>query len=182
MKKWKKLSSKKIFSHPRLDLWEDEVELPSGHKTSYLHYGTSHHSAMIIAINSEGKFLVQKEYSYPTDEWLYQFPGGGINEGEDPEVGAARELAEEAQLSGDLKLIGWFYRDNRRTGGKMYVYLATNLSDASAKQDIEESFETYWFTQKEIEELINGGKFVNYAGLAGWALYLCGGTKTVNKR
>ena len=171
MEKWKKLSSKKVFTHPRLELWEDEVELPSGHKTSYLHYGENHHSAMIIAINNEGKFLVQKEYSYPTDEWLYQFPGGGVNDGEDPVVGAARELAEEAKLSGKLSPIGWFYRDNRRTGGKMYVYLATELTETSAKEDIEESFETYWFTKKEVEALIKDGEFVNYAGLAGWALY-----------
>lgn len=33
---WKKLSSKTVFEHPRLTLIEDEVELPSGKKTTYL--------------------------------------------------------------------------------------------------------------------------------------------------
>lgn len=172
MKKWKKLSSKKIFSHPRLELWEDEVELPTGHKTKYLHYGASHHSAMVIAINNEGKFLVQKEYSYPTDEWLYQFPGGGVNKGEDPKAGAARELAEEAKLSGDLELIGWFYRESRRAGSKMYVYKATNLVEAAAVKDLEESFITFWLSREEVEQLIIDNEFVNYSGLAGWSLYV----------
>ena len=57
----------------------------------------------IIAIDEKGCILVQKEYSYPPNEWLYQFPGGAIEPNETPEQGALRELIEEASLTGSLK-------------------------------------------------------------------------------
>lgn len=172
MKKWRKISTKRVFSHPKLTLWEDEVELPSGLKTSYIHFGKPRHSATIIAINDVGKLLVQQEYSYPPDEWLYQFPGGGIEDGESPINGARRELEEEAGYTGDLEQIGWYYRDNRRSAGKMFVYTATNLKSVSASQDDVEEFVSHWMTEEEISSLIKRGEFTNYSAIAAWGFYL----------
>lgn len=58
---WKKLSSKDLFTHPRLSLIEDEVLLPNGLKTTYLKFKDDGHCGVtIIARNSEGKILLQK--------------------------------------------------------------------------------------------------------------------------
>lgn len=172
MKKWRKLSSKQVFSHPKLSLWEDEVELPSGLKTSYIHLGEPRHSVTIIAINGSGKILVQQEYSYPPNEWLYQFPGGGIESGESPIDGARRELEEEAGCTGDLEQIGWYYRDNRRSAGKMFVYIATNLRSATAPQDDVEEFVSHWMTKDEISKLVADEQFTNYSAMAAWGFFL----------
>ena len=170
--KWKKLGSTKIFEHPRITLYEDEVKLPSGHKTSYLHFGEGQHAGMVLAKNSDEKFLVQKEYSYPPDEVLNQLPGGGLNEDEDPMQGAKREFAEETGLTGDLAPLGWFYMNNRRSAGKMYVYLATNLSSVDTfHKDEEELFEEAWCTEVEIEKLIANNEIRSFTFLAGWSLY-----------
>lgn len=169
--KWHKISSKVLLTHPRLTVVEDVVRLPSGNQTDYIHFSESHDAAMVLARNSEGKFLVQKEYSYPPDEVLYQLPGGAIESGETPETGALRELAEEASLHGELKELGWFYTNNRRSSQKLYVYLATELSTATADKDPEELFEDYWFTASEIEDLIRTNDIRNYTLLAGWAMY-----------
>ena len=58
-------------------------------------------NAGIVVFNIEGKVLLCRRKGWP-DAW--QFPQGGINEGETIELAAARELAEETSLSG-LKLI-----------------------------------------------------------------------------
>lgn len=171
MKKWKKLSEKLLFSHPRLTVYEDEVELPNGHRTQYLRFANDPDAACVLAINNEGKILVQKEYSYPPDEWLYQPPGGAIDKGETPLQGATRELAEEAGLKGDLEEIGWYYIANRRKDTKFYVFIARNLQDCPTNHDPEESFEDYWFTPEEITRMIRKGEIVNYAFLCAWALY-----------
>lgn len=34
--KWRRLSSRVVFTHPRIVLAEDEVELPDGKRSSYL--------------------------------------------------------------------------------------------------------------------------------------------------
>ncbi len=169
--KWKKLSSTKLFEHPRISIYEDDVELPSGLQTKYLHFGKMKDSSMILAMNDEGRLLLQKEYSYPPDEVLYQLPGGLIEDGESPKSGATRELAEEAGLKGSLTLLGWFYLHNRRADQKMFVYFATDLSTVSAEKDPEETFEDHWLTESEIDAMIKDNTIRNYTALAGWALY-----------
>lgn len=169
--KWKKLSSKQVFEHSRLNVFLDQVELPNGHQTEYLHFGQMPDAAMVIAKNNEGKILLQKEYSYPPDEVLFQFPGGLLDKDENPEQGAKREFAEEAELGGDLKAIGWFYLDNRRKAHKIHVFVATNLVDVNAEADPEEFIESYWFTIREIDKMVRSNKINNHTTLAGWALF-----------
>lgn len=171
MEKWKHLNSAKLFEHPRLTVYEDDVQLPSGLQTKYIHFGDMPDAGMILARDNDGKFLVQKEYSYPPDEFLYQLPGGAINKSEDPQIGAARELQEESGYSGELSLLGWFYLHNRRTRQKMYVYLATHLKEVEKHPDPEEAFEDFWFTEEEVDAMIRSNDIRNYTFLAGWGLY-----------
>ena len=171
MKNWKTLKSKQILKHDRINVFEDEVELPSGEITKYVHFGEAQDSAMIIAKREDGMIFIQKEYSYPVNEWLFQLPGGAIEENETPIQGARRELQEEAGLKGDLKQLGWFYYHNRRSAGKMYVFMATNIKNCKKNHDLEEEFEDYWFSAKQIENMIKTGKIVNFSILAGWSLY-----------
>lgn len=168
---WKKISRSVLLKHPRLTVVEDVVELPSNHRTTYIHFGKSNHAAQVIALSEEGKILVQREYSYPPNRWLYQFPGGAVETGESPKAGALRELAEEAGLTGSLHKIGWFYMDNRRRSSKLYVFTAQHLEVAIAKKDIEEDFESYWCTEEQIDAMISRGEIINYSMLAAWALY-----------
>lgn len=54
-------------------------------------------NAGIVVFNNEGKVLLCRRKGYP-DAW--QFPQGGIDEGETIEQAAVRELKEETSLSG----------------------------------------------------------------------------------
>lgn len=168
---WKRILSRVILDHPRISVIEDIIELPNGKETEYIRIGKRNDGAMVIAQNNEGKILVLKEYSYPPNKVLYEFPGGAIEDNESPELAAQRELGEEGGVKGFLEQIGWFYVDNRRNDTKMHVYIATNLSTVDAKNDEEESFELFWMKTDEIEVLISNGDFPTYSGLASWALY-----------
>lgn len=107
--KWRRLSSRVVFMHPRMMLAEDEVELPDGKRSLYLRQVYQGKGGVIIICQNGSKVLIQQEYSYPVDDILYQFPGGKIEEGETPEQAAQRELAEESNiLAEDFQQIGWF--------------------------------------------------------------------------
>lgn len=177
---WKKLSSKVIFEHPRLSLIEDEVVLPNGTKTTYLKYKDDNScAATLIAKNTEGKILLQKEYSYPIGEKIFQLPGGHIPAGENIEDGANRELMEEAKLkSSNLKLLGSYLANNRRSTIKMHVFLATELEKGHLPSDPEEEFEDFWLWENEIDKLIRENKIINANALAAWAIYK--NTKEIN--
>lgn len=171
---WKKLSSKEIFSHPKVTLLEDEVELPNGTRSTYLYVKHSVDGATVICRRPDGKVLVQREYSYPTDEHLYQFPGGLLLPDESVDIGGNRELMEEAGYrAGKLTALGDYYYDHRKQKGRMFVFLGEDLEEAKLPGDPEEegAIESFWFTEEEIEHLIRNGEIENSRFLSAWCLY-----------
>lgn len=172
---WKTLSSKVVFEHSRLTLLEDEVLLPTGHRTIYLRKKDNGNGVTIIAQRADNKFLLQTEYSYPCNRILYQFPGGFVPHMEDLGQGAIREFIEETKYKPeDLSLLGKYLTDNRRSNAMMYVYLATDLrivNNPTKFQDHEEQLEHFWLDYEEIESLIQTGRIEIGTALAAWAIY-----------
>ena len=171
---WKQLSSKVIFKHPRLTLVEDDVLLPNGKKTKYLKYQSNGGGAVtIICQRLDGKILFQKEYSYPPNQQLLQFPGGAIDSGEDPKVAANRELSEEMGYRGkDLKLIGSYLANNRRSDLSFFIFLTTSFTKTQTKREsTEEGMEELWFSEDEIKKMISKGQIINCHTLASWAVF-----------
>ena len=172
IQKWRKISSRHILDHPRMQLVEDEVELPSGKKIQYLRQEYSGRGGVIVICRKGDKILVQREYSYPVDEVLYQFPGGKIEADETPEQAATRELAEESGIKAEnAKCIGWFYPDNRRTNARLFVVECDYVTDdEKARPDDTEFIESEWIENGQISQMIRRGEVRNYAMLAAWGM------------
>lgn len=172
MKTWRTVQSRVIFQHPRLTLIEDDIELPGGKIVPYLKFAPNAGAAAVIAQRGH-EILVSREYSYPPDEILYQFPGGGIEAGEQPEAAARRELIEETGYkAGTMESLGWYYFDNRRSNTKMYVFLATDVQAGKQEGgDLEEDIESKWIPIQTISDLIRRGEIVNVHLLAAWSLF-----------
>jgi ADP-ribose pyrophosphatase len=170
-KKWERTGSKALLKHPRISVYEDDIVLPNGSRSTYIHLGEEKNSVAIVAVDDTGRGLVQKEYSYPPDQWLYQFPGGGVEDGEELYDAALRELSEESDVTGDLELMGWYYTDNRRKKDKQHVFLAKNITPFAGQKDPEEDFENYWFEPKKIDSMIKDGEVLTESMLAAWSIY-----------
>ena len=172
IQKWRKISSRHILDHPRMQLVEDEVELPSGKKIQYLRQEYSGRGGVIVICRKGDKILVQREYSYPVDEILWQFPGGKIEADETPEQAATRELAEESGIKAEnAKCIGWFYPDNRRTNARLFVVECDYVTDdEKARPDDTEFIESEWIENGQISQMIRRGEVRNYAMLAAWGI------------
>ncbi len=169
---WKTLSSKEIFNHSRITIIEDKVLLPNGKETTYIKYAYKGDYVTIIAKNSEGKILLQKEYSYPPNQELLQLPGGGISINEDVLGGANRELGEEMDIkANNIKIIGKYLINNRRTKAYMWVLLAENLVINRVDGDMEENISPIWLSELEVDTLIRKGEVINSHTLASWCIY-----------
>jgi ADP-ribose pyrophosphatase YjhB (NUDIX family) len=69
-------------------------------------------------------------YRHGAGDNLLEFPGGFIEENEEPSQAAKRELFEETKHSFDsLELINWIYTWQGRTSQKNYVFVAKGLKN-----------------------------------------------------
>lgn len=168
---WEKISSKIILNHSRLKVAEDLVRLPSGKTTDYLRFEGSSNGVTIICRKND-KYLVEKEYSYPINKKLFQFPGGGVKNEEKIKDAAERELLEECGLkTTKSKLLGSYFMNNRRNNSLMYIVLVTGFEYGKTQPDPEEEIETFWFSEQEIKDKIKTGNFNNGSLLSAWSIY-----------
>jgi ADP-ribose pyrophosphatase len=172
MQKWKKIRRNVLLEHPRLRIVEDDVALPDGVMTKYIHFDGQKSAATVLVIKDDA-VLMQREYSYPPDKIMLQLPCGAIEEGENPMETAKRELVEESGYTAPkLELIGSYYHDNRRSNAKMYVYLATDaVSCEKIGGDPQEFIESFWMSLAILSKSIADGTIDNLTVLAAWAFF-----------
>lgn len=156
IKKWETVARKELLLHPRMPIVEDEVKLPNGKTISYIRSApATAHSVAVIAVNDASEVLLQREYSYPPDEVMWQLPGGAIEEGEDIATAAMRELSEESGYTAeDCKVIGFFYTDNRRSDRRQYVVVARGIREESRPADPEEFIESHWVSVDKVKRMV----------------------------
>ena len=171
--KWKFIKRDTLLDHHRMKIVEDSVLLPTGEITSYIREApVSYSSVTVIAINDKDEILVQKEYSYPPDEILYQLPGGKMGTDEDIIDAANRELSEESGYMATKSIIlGSFYVNNRRSDAKQYVVVCNDIKLQKSAEDEEEFIESLWLPYIAIKNLIRDGKIVNMNMLAALQLF-----------
>lgn len=96
------LSESKAFSGDLLDVFVDEVKLPSDKVSS--REVVSHPGGVVIVPRidcpQEDKYLLVKQYRYPAEDSLWEFPAGKLDPGETPLECAKRELQEETGYGG----------------------------------------------------------------------------------
>jgi ADP-ribose pyrophosphatase len=130
------------------------------------------HSVAVIALNDAGEILLQREYSYPPNEILWQLPGGSMTEGEDPVEAARRELSEESGLTArKCKILGHYYTNNRRSDERQYVVLCIDLASRLSKADPEEFIESQWVPVDKLDDMMASGEFENAYLLAALNLW-----------
>ncbi|MCL4384649.1 NUDIX hydrolase [Patescibacteria group bacterium] len=109
-KKWRLLSSKNLLSTPYLSVQDNDYLLPDGQKARHFYQLIRKDYVLVFVTNDRHEILVEKQYRWGVDDFVYELPAGFLNEGEDPLAAAVREVQEETgyQLK-DLTLCGQIY-------------------------------------------------------------------------
>jgi ADP-ribose pyrophosphatase len=140
----KVLSSKTVFKGPAFSVSSDRVREPGGivaRRDVVRHSG----SAVILAVDDSGpepRVLLERQYRYAADDYLWELPAGRIDPGEKALAGAKRELLEET----GYRAAKWtqalfFYPSPGFLDETMTVYLARGLTAGDAQPEEDESIE-----------------------------------------
>src|ERR1017187_8802651 len=143
-KKVEILSSKIVFQGPVFSVSSDRVREPSGvvaRRDVVRHSG----SAVILAVDDSGpepRVLLERQYRYAADDYLWELPAGRIDPGEKALVGTKRELLEET----GYRAAKWtralfFYPSPGFLDETMTFYLARGLTAGDAQPEEDESIE-----------------------------------------
>jgi ADP-ribose pyrophosphatase len=77
-----------------LHAFRDTVRLPNG-DTATREFVVHPGAVMVIAMRDDGRLVMERQYRYPMQQVMIEFPAGKLDRGEDRWVCAQRELLEE---------------------------------------------------------------------------------------
>lgn len=150
------LSSEPLYQGSFLHISKDRIRLPNGHATQRIvirHPG----AACILAVTDDDRVVLVRQWRYATGGALLEVPAGKLDAGEDPELCALRELAEETPYTAEkMQLLAKFFTAPGFCDELMYVYRAVNVSATSTlSPDQDEFVETVLMSREEVRQAID---------------------------
>lgn len=152
------LQSELVFAGKVIRLKVDQVRLPDG-KTSKREVVVHPGAVAVLPITEQGNLLLIRQYRYSADEVLWEVPAGKLEPDEDPELAAARELAEEVGfLPGELVHRFSMFTAPGFCNELLHLYQARNLRPHEAECDADEFIEVAELDREEVRQLLASGK------------------------
>lgn len=132
------LSTKLVFNGSIFDVRTDRIregELEYS-RDIVVHKG----SAVIVPVFDDGTVALVRQYRHAAGKFMLEVPAGSLDIDEDPLTGAIRELEEEVGVVAEnVELITEFYVSPGFLTEKMYVFLATSLTETAQNLDGDEN-------------------------------------------
>ena len=157
----------------------DEViyEIPDGtikHSEQILKHKRNGDAVVIIPITEEKRFVIIIESRPNTEEEVsVSFPAGMVDNDETPEHAALRELEEETGFKVDkLESLGVIYPTCGYSSEKIYLYLATNMTEGVRHLDDDEFIEVLYVTLDEAKNMILENKIKDAKTIVAISNYL----------
>jgi ADP-ribose pyrophosphatase len=151
------LDSKEIFRGRIFDVTLDTVrEGDTTYQREVVHHPGS---AVIIPIFPDHTIALVRQYRHPAVRYLLEAPAGTLRRGEIPREGAARELEEELGcVAGRLEKLCEFFVSPGFCEEKMWVYLATDLTETQQQLEDDEILEVVKIPFSQALAMITAGE------------------------
>src|SRR2546425_9948206 len=163
------LDSKKVFSGRVFNVTVDTVR--EGDHTFVREVVHHPGSAVILPVFDDGTIALVKQYRHPAVKYLLELPAGTLNGKERPEDGAARELEEElGVVAGKLEKLCEFFVSPGFLGEKMWLYLATALTETKQRLEDDELIEVVRLPIDRALQMITDGEIEDAKTIIGLLL------------
>lgn len=163
------VNSQKIFSGRVFNVTIDTItEGELTYQREVVHHAGS---AVMVPLHDDGTVVLVRQYRHPAVKFLLELPAGTLDDGERPEAGAARELEEELGLvAGRLEKLSEFFVSPGFCEEKMWIYLATELSEGRQRLDEDEILDVVRLPMADALEMITSGEIQDAKTIIGLIL------------
>lgn len=156
IKPWKVLETS--YFSPRFRI--DRCELANGNflDATILEFRSW---ANIVPLTKNGEVILVKQYRHGVREALWEFPGGVVEDEEEPLEGAKRELLEETGcVASDMIEIARLYPNPALQTNTLYCFLARDVEKVSEQSlDAGEDIEVCPVPWEELIRMVKHGEF-----------------------
>lgn len=124
--------------------------------------------AVIVPVFDDGTVALVRQFRHAVGEYLLEIPAGMLDEGEEPMVGAVRELEEEIGVrAAHVEKLAELLPSPGYLTEKMYLFLATGLTEVGQNLDHDEELTVERYSFDELETIIRDGRIVDAKTLVG---------------
>ncbi len=163
------MSRRPVFQGRIVNLGVETVTLPNGH-TVELEILRHPGAAAVVPLHDDGSVTLVYQYRHAGGGWHYELPAGVLEPGEAPVVAAARELSEEAQLAGELRLLTTIYTTPGFTDERIHIFVATALRPTDGHPEADEALHAVRLPLAEALAMARDGRITDGKTLVGLLL------------
>jgi len=168
------VSSEKVYEGRIWDVVSDSFQLNDDGDALTRDYIDHPGAVAVLPMNDDGEILLIKQYRHPVGMALWEIPAGLLDvEGEDFVAGAARELAEEADLvAAEWNVLADFFNSPGSSSEAIRIYFARGLSDVPGHElhvrtDEEAEIELHWLPLDAAVTAVLEGRLHNPSAVVG---------------
>ena len=168
----KTLGMRRVFEGRALTIDVADIELPDGRRSTreiVRHRG----AAVILGQRPDGCYVLVRQYRKAVEQALLEVVAGCLEEGEDPDEAARREMAEESGYDViSLRKIGVIVPCPGYSEERLHLYYAGLAQEPSGQRpDPDENLEPVVMTAEALDAALDAGELIDGKSITIWLLW-----------
>jgi len=156
MEKW--INNRIVYKGHIFSIREGEIETDKGARFSRQTVLFPGAVGIVALLNNQ--IALVRQFRISINKEIVELPAGKLEENEDPESCARRELLEEVgYIANKMELISEYYTAVGYSTEKMYIYMATDPEVSQAQPEAGEDLEIIHFSLADVKKMLDQGEF-----------------------
>jgi ADP-ribose pyrophosphatase len=162
-----RVQSRQVYRGHFLEVYRDEIALPDGAVTGR-EYMVHPGAVMVIPLLDDGRLVLERQFRYPLDRAMIEFPAGKLEPGEPGIVCGVRELFEETgYTAAEWAYAGELNNAIAYSSERIEIWFARGLQAGERQLDVAEFLDVFAGTEAQLSQWIRDGDVTDAKTMVG---------------